>query len=151
MIYDRLARADVYRSLSPLFARAIDYAQTVTTDHPLGRHEIVGDDLFVIAQTYTTKPPEQTRWEAHRTYIDLQLMLAGQERMDVADLADLTPAGEFDVEKDVGFYNFAHDGTSLVVGPGEFAIFYPHDAHRPTIAVAEPMPIWKIVFKIRCA
>jgi biofilm protein TabA len=150
MIHDRLARADVYRSLSPLFARAIDYARNATTSHPLGRHAIEGDDLFAIAQTYTTKPFEQTRWEAHRRYIDLQLMLEGEERMDVVDLENAHPIDPFDAEKDVGFYTCKSPATPLVVRANEFAIFYPHDVHRPTIAVADPMPIWKLVLKIRC-
>lgn len=150
MVFDRLDRAAFYRSLSPNLADAFDWLlRTDFASLPLGRVEIDGDRLFALPQRYTTRPIEQTRWEAHRNYIDIQVILSGRERMDVADVVILEPDGDFDVARDVGFFiDRAAPTTTLVMSTPSFAIFFPHDAHRPTIAVKQPEPIFKIVVKV---
>ena len=153
MIYDLLERIDIYRPLSPRIALAIEFAiaNGQRADLAAGRHEIAGDDVFALVNEYTTKPADAAKWEAHRTYIDLQLMLRGEERMDVADIGALAVSEPYDAARDVIFYTSPNHFQSVRVPASAFAFFFPHDAHRPTVAVAAPMMIRKLVVKIRVA
>lgn len=150
MIFDRLDRITQYRTLSPNLRTAIDWlAGRDLRAMELVKTEVSGTDVFAIPQSYETKAASAAKWESHRRYIDIQIMVDGSERMDVADLATMSDATAYDETKDVILFS----GTSatslpLVVNAGQFAVFFPHDAHRPTVAVDAPTTIRKVVLKV---
>ena len=151
MIFDHFSRLSVYRTLSPTFATAVDYlTSTDVTALPLGRYEVDGDRVFAMVQSYTTKPADQARWETHRRFLDIQLMLVGSERMDVAGVETVGEPTEYDPVKDATFYARHGEYLSLIVRPATFAIFFPHDAHRPTITTETLDVIRKVVVKVAC-
>ena len=57
------------------------------------------------------------------------------------------PSEPFNREKDAQHYDDAPD-TSFVVKPGQFAIFFPEDAHAGCIGEGK---ILKLVIKVRTA
>jgi YhcH/YjgK/YiaL family protein len=76
-------------------------------------------------------------------------MVEGAEVMGCAALADLQVTEPYNVEKDVLF--LTGTGNFFTVSAGMFAIFFPHDAHMPQLAVTTPAPVRKIVVKVRAA
>ena len=54
------------------------------------------------------------------------------------------PAGDYDPDRDIIFYNDRPDGY-VDVAPGEFIIFFPEDAHAPAIAAGN---LFKMVVKV---
>lgn len=114
------------------------------------RIELAGG-AFAIEQVYTTKTPEAARYESHRTYIDLQAILAGEEFMDVADIAQLTLTEDCWEEKDVAFYASISTGSRWRVGSGQVAVFFPVDGHRPSMSVDGPAIVRKSVVKVPVA
>lgn len=152
MIYDLLTRAAAYRSLSPAFARAFDYL--LETDHAKiadGKHLVDGERVFAIYQAYVPKPVAQGRWESHKRYADIQVMLSGSERMGFIDLDRVPYESPFDATKDLGFHmGKLSIGQSVTVLPGEFAVFYPHDAHMPSLALDDSpaLTVRKVVMKV---
>ena len=48
-----------------------------------GSYEIDGDRLFVNVAEYETTAPENRFWEAHKDYLDVHVMLRGEEQIDV--------------------------------------------------------------------
>ncbi|MFR3272854.1 MAG: YhcH/YjgK/YiaL family protein [Slackia sp.] len=127
--------------------RALAYAK----EHDLslleaGRNEIDGDMLFVNACSYDTRVFEDCRFEAHRRYIDVQMVLEGQERIDV-QFVDALEAEPFDEEADNMFLDGAA-AASVVMTPGTFVACFPEDAHKPGIAVNGSEPVKKAVFKV---
>ena len=112
-----------------------------------GSHPIDGERLFVNIVEYTTTTPEERFWEAHRQYLDLHLMLRGQEQIDLAFIQSMAkkeyvPADDFlpmDGEKN----------ASVVLRTGDYLICYPSDGHRTAVAVEGPETIKKAIFKIR--
>ena len=67
MITDKLSNAQLYYPLGARFQRAFEYLQqTDLLSLPIGRFELDGKDLYVMSQEYTSRLPEQGRWEAHR-------------------------------------------------------------------------------------
>ena len=149
MIYDHLKNSAAYTACHPLFPQAFAFIERACReDLPIGRYEINGDRLFAMVQEYDTKEPSACRFEGHRRYIDVQYMVSGIEGMGVMEVSCAETETEYNVEKDVAFFAPAEDATLLAVKGGEFALFYPHDVHRPGMAMGTPAPVRKIVVKI---
>jgi YhcH/YjgK/YiaL family protein len=149
MITDHLNHADRYHAVAPRLARAIEFlTHTDLATLEEGRYELDGSDLFVLVQRYTTKTPEQGRWEVHRQYADLQLVVQGRERMGYGSLGRFT-GGTYDADKDIAFP--AGTGDFLELADGEFVVLWPGEVHMPQMAVGDPAPVKKIVVKIRMA
>jgi YhcH/YjgK/YiaL family protein len=146
MIVDLLANSHLYRGLSPRIDRAFAYLhETDLAALEPGDYEIDGKKIYARALTYTTRLPEQGVWEAHRRYIDLQVMVHGEERICYAPLSRLTP-GAYDAAKD--FLRLSGNGDSITLQSGSFMLLWPDDGHMPCLAVGAPGPIKKVVVKI---
>ena len=146
MIFSALSQSDRYAALHPLFPRAFDYIRN-TDLYALtpGRYHIAGDDLIAIVECVPGRTREMARLEAHRRYIDIQLVLDGIDEMGWKPLADChNPVSDYSREKDIQFF---HDAPVAWVAtpPGHFCIFFPEDAHAPLVATGE---IRKVIFKI---
>jgi YhcH/YjgK/YiaL family protein len=147
MVLDRLDNAALYTGLHPRLEQAFGFLRTADLDRlPLGRHAIASDEIFALAQEYRTKPASEGFWESHRRYIDVQLVVAGRERMGYANLAALAAQKPYDPEKDLLVLEGA--GDFFMVSAGMFTIFTPQDAHMPCLAADEPAMVRKVVVKV---
>ena len=112
-----------------------------------GRTEIKGDDLYVSRYAYMTVPEEESLFEAHRVYTDIQIVLSGTERILCADASSLEHVAE----------DAAHDYTGLkgeassrfTLGAGNVLILFPGEAHKVKCMVGAPSHVEKVVFKVR--
>jgi len=146
MILSALSQSDRYAALHPQFAQVFDYIRnTDLYALPPGRYLIAGEDVFAIVEHVPARTREMARLEAHRRYIDIQLVLDGDEQMGWKPLADCyNPMSEHSMEKDIGFF---HDAPAswVSVPPDHFCIFFPEDAHAPLVGTGQ---IRKVIFKI---
>jgi biofilm protein TabA len=132
--------------------RAFEYlARTDLAALPLGRTAIDGDDVYVTVSEAETRSPEQVRWEAHRRYIDIQLVVRGQEAIGVAAVAGLVTSTPYDAAKDVEFFEPPRESVTLALHAGEFAVFAPGDGHRPSLHLDGPHLTRKAVVKVSVA
>jgi YhcH/YjgK/YiaL family protein len=154
MILDRLEHSIHYASLGKRFAVGFAYLrETDLANLADGRYEIDGKNVLAIVQTYPPKPQAEGRWEAHRNHADIQLVVTGAERMGVTPLETMTVESAYDPQVDVEFYHAA-PGKFFDVNAGEFALFYPHDVHMPSLQLAasssaKPQAVKKVVIKVR--
>jgi YhcH/YjgK/YiaL family protein len=146
MILSALSQSDRYAALHPQFAHVFDYIRnTDLYSLPPGRYLIAGEDVFAIVEHVPARTRDMARLEAHRRYIDIQLVLDGDEQMGWKPLADCyNPVSEHSMEKDIGFF---HDAPAswVSVPPDHFCIFFPEDAHAPLVGTGQ---IRKVIFKI---
>ena len=98
------------------------------------RVELAGG-AFALEQVYLTKQRTEGRWESHRAYIDVQVVVAGEELMEVGDVAQLAVAEDLRPAKDLIFYRPFDGGSVLRVCAGQAAVFFPADAHLPSLHV----------------
>jgi YhcH/YjgK/YiaL family protein len=113
-----------------------------------GRYALDGDRVYVTVAEEQGRPVERARLEAHRRYIDVQTVMAGEERIGWRPLARCAHVtAEYDPARDVAFYGDQAE-TLLEMTPGLFAVFFPEDAHMPLIGAGR---ILKAVAKIRVA
>ena len=106
-------------------------------------------DIMDFIENFKKTDMKPDRYEIHRKYIDLQIVLDGSEEMDWApiDSLKMTDNG-FERGDDIAFY----EGTELstvTLGGDQCAILFPEDGHRPNIMHKNINNVLKIVFKIR--
>jgi YhcH/YjgK/YiaL family protein len=113
------------------------------------RHDIDGDNVYAIVSESMTRNEEDTKFEAHHKYIDIQHVINGAEQMSVSPLSEkkdeLVP---YDPAKDVEFMT-VNNTTSYVATPDKFFIFFPSDIHRPSVKIVENKIVRKVVIKVR--
>jgi YhcH/YjgK/YiaL family protein len=146
MIIDRLENADRYCDMHPGFAKAFAFLRrSDLTELPAERHEIDGDRLFCMISKGPGRPRAEAKLEAHRKYIDIQYVIAGNEEMGWKPTADCRVVDvPYDAENDIGFFKDEPDSWNKVP-PGSFVIFFPQDAHAPLVGNGQ---IHKAVLKI---
>lgn len=114
----------------------------------------LADGAFALEQAYVSKRREHALFESHKAYIDFQLVISGEELMEVLPLAKGAAAAgmvvkdDFTPERDLLFYQQAGRASQLWVRAGDLAVFFPDDAHRPSLALEMPTQVWKTVIKI---
>ena len=146
MILSTLSQSNRYAALHPLFPRAFNYIRD-TDLHQLapGVHQIIEDKLFAIVEHVHGRTREAAKLECHRRYIDIQLVLEGDEQMGWKQLSDChDPVDEYIAERDIRFFNDA-PSTWIATPPDCFCIFFPEDAHAPLVGEGN---IRKVIFKI---
>jgi YhcH/YjgK/YiaL family protein len=154
VITDTIKLCRRYTHLSPRFAAALEFLEKLPADKPIGRYEIDGDNCFALIQSYTSRPqtPAQAIFEAHRRYIDIQFLQAGQETILWAPLDALKKVTQpYDSGKDAAFFAapVPTQMTAIHLRAGDFAIFFPEDGHAPGLECGGPVPVRKVVVKIR--
>ncbi len=112
--------------------------------------DIDGKELFVKVMEYVPKPASENKFETHMVHADLQYVVAGVELMQIVPKKALKPLGEYDKQADYEFYKADQLITDLVVEAGQFTVFYPGEAHKPSCLYQNNQNIVKkLVFKIR--
>ena len=117
-------------------------------DLPLGKQELEGEHLFVSVAEYYGKQKPVALYESHKKYIDIQYVIKGEEIMGLTTLDKVTVREPYSDEKDISFYDF-DGGDYLKATPENFFLFFPEDAHRPSITTGDSVLIKKIVVKIK--
>lgn len=147
MIFGNLENISEYSFLDEQLQKCFKYVkENDILSYEKGKHEIEGDNLFVNIVEYTTTEKENRFWEAHRQYLDVHIMLDGEEQIDVNFISNMKQK-EFEPENDF----LPLEGTSnshVTLRKHDFVIFYPNDGHMTAIKVNEPKAIKKAIFKV---
>ncbi len=114
------------------FEAGVEFLRNLAPDAPDGRHEIDGDRVFCMVQTYETQKKEGREFEAHRDYADIQCLLKGVESILWAPVDKLTVTKKY--ETDYELYSLTENMTEIVLTPGRFCVLLPRDAHAPCVA-----------------
>jgi len=147
VIFDRLTNADSYASL-PTVREALNLIARFGGELPEGGYESADRGIRLSLLTIQTKLEADCRYEAHRHWLDIHYTLEGSELIKLRDVSQLKPLGEFDSEKDIGFYTGEAQAICRVKA-GNFLVCFPQDAHMVCVAEGNPSNVRKIVAKIR--
>ncbi|MFW2488910.1 YhcH/YjgK/YiaL family protein [Clostridium chromiireducens] len=140
-----------YSSINKNFEKAFEYLRGQNLKElAVGKYEIEGEKIFAMIQEYTTEREEQKNWESHEKYIDIQLIVDGQEVMGFAPVSCLEIKEDFRMDKDLIFYNETTNGANIKFKSGDYAIFFPEDGHKPGCALNECSKVKKVVVKVAC-
>lgn len=144
MILDILENGDRYAHLHPLLPTAFAVlSRSDLARLPDGRLEIDGDAIYAMVIRGPGKAPDEALLETHDRHLDVHYVIAGEDQVGWKARTRLsTPAVR--TGEDVAFYAEEPDVVTPL-GPGDFAIHFPEDAHRPMVS---PGDVHKVVVKI---
>lgn len=115
---------------------------------PAGHYELSGENYFNVDEVCTEESGAR-RYESHKKYIDVQLLLEGEEWLAYKPLmekGDLLAAYE---DSDLYFWEFDTEEEFFIpMKKGQYVVLFPSDAHKPLVAPAEPEPVKKVILKI---
>jgi len=115
-----------------------------------GKTVIDGDRIYALVSRYDSREERAGRFESHRKYIDIQMLIEGAEWIFVQPTVELPVSVEYDGQKDIDFRSGAIAGShALLMTPSLAAVLFPEDAHMPCIAIdGKSSPIHKLVLKV---
>jgi YhcH/YjgK/YiaL family protein len=103
---------------------------------------------FAIEQVYNTKLRPDGFFESHRKYIDLQVIVEGEELMEVEAISRLPLAEAYHAERDFIKWGDTALASVLKVRAGDAAIFFPEDGHMPSLCLHGACVVRKTVVKV---
>lgn len=96
-----------------------------------GRYEISGCEVNSSVQVYRPMISEDSLYECHRRFIDLQYLIKGKERVLLLRNSELDPSVPYDAEKDIAFYKSRECGEAIHLSQYNYCLFFPSDYHSP--------------------
>ncbi len=151
MIYDKTSNWKNYFPKNKIWQKVFAFVKKCSVDIEPGRYAIAGEDAYASVFSCDTKPPKEGIYEAHRKQIDVQLLLKGRERVDVTAIDGLTVKTEYNEAKDcILFDDPERLPGAAPLTEGFFAVFFPNDAHKPSLNYGTSAEnVKKIVVKIK--
>ena len=132
-------------------SEALEKCITFACEHdlqnmPNGKYEICGNEIFAVISEYQTSPAAERQWEAHREYVDLQVVIRGEEVVEVSPLSKMI-CRDYNANQDFLMCDGEAEEKVILQGTKGLLLF-PEDAHKPGVENDGSQFIKKIVFKI---
>lgn len=139
----------LYGQLNKYFPIAFDLAKKICQNIPEnGKYSVDADNCYYMVQSYDAKSPFDARFESHREYIDIQIVLDGEEIIRFESKEKLSQSAEY--KPDVEYFAMNKDYDSVRLCRGDMAIIYPDEPHAPGIfAEGSSGHVRKLVVKIK--
>ena len=154
MLTTSVGLAEKYDYLAEKFKKAYEFLKRddLVKLAP-GTYPIAGDEVFAQVQCYTTVPAQEVQFESHNQYCDVQFMVAGCELFGYMPREELKlETKPYDEIRDLTFYAEPEDAVKasyMFLRSGDLAIVPPEDAHKPRCAALAPVPVKKVVVKVK--
>lgn len=150
MIFSSIYSIDDWKAYPEAIRKVIDYLKSndFVKMEP-GVYELEGRDIYVQVFDAETGAVEEKRPESHKDYLDIQFLASGEEKLGFTPYLEKYEVDEYIVERDLIFYKSVENEGFIYATPGCISIFFPHDIHRPAVAVDKPMTVRKVVVKVR--
>lgn len=163
-LFGTLATLRAQAPQSPGFATAFAYVDDLLRPDSAARSRLrslargetrkidLGGGVFAMEQVYETKLRADTFFESHRKYIDVQVVVEGDELMEVIDASRIGVREAYNPDRDLVIHQDAADASLLRVAAGLATIFFPVDVHMPSLRRnAAPELVRKTVVKVPVA
>jgi len=96
------------------------------------RIELTGGS-FALEQVYQPKQRSEGFFESHRKYIDVQVIVEGEELMEWEEISRLVVTQAYNPERDFLKYADTAVASVLRMKTGDVAVFFPNDGHMPSL------------------
>ena len=148
MVGDHLADCETYYVFGERFKKAFEFLKTHDIrEMEVGRHDIDGDDVFILVQEYTSKTIDNCGLEAHEKYADVHYVAEGFEYLGYAHVSRCRETKPYDPVPDAKF--FEKECQFVLLQEGDIAIVFPHDVHMPQKRALVGVPVRKACIKVR--
>lgn len=145
MIIDYLENIGTYRPILRGIDEGLKAVEALGSDPAVGRYEFPGG--YFLVQEGETRPISDGDFEAHRKYIDVQMILKGQEVVAWSDTSTLTESVPYDEAKDKVMYA-GEPAHCNVIKENMVWVAFPNDAHKACRETDQHTGYKKIVMKL---
>lgn len=147
MIYDSIGNFKIY-PYGPAWMKAFNFIKSSDEDSEEKKYDL-GDGIYAVVESYSTKNLESAVFESHQRYVDIQWTISGAEGIYIASSESLEINQEYHFSRDVTFYKTPQNFNNFIRNyPGYFSTFWPNDAHMPKIQIDSFLRVKKGVVKI---
>ncbi len=159
-VLGRLPQITQFFKDKPAFIEAFKYFEQALNVHsevhkriqtlPMNAFEKVPLEhgMFALEQKFYSKARDLCFFESHKKYIDIQLIVSGEELMEYCDIQKCTVEQSYSVERDLITYVMHNNTTKVLLQSGDFGIFFPEDVHLGCQQNNESSLCTKTVIKI---
>ena len=131
---DKVEFAKQYHAHKLWWDKAFAYLKnTDLASLPTGDHPVVGDDVFARVTEGPLKNIDSSKWEAHKYYADIHLVIVGREKIGMGDLSTAKLVVPYNSTRDISFYE--GNGKYYIAEPGTYFIAFTHQIHHPGLEV----------------
>ncbi|UKS54049.1 YhcH/YjgK/YiaL family protein [Mycoplasma feriruminatoris] len=146
MIYDKLSNLNRYLNIHKNIDFAINFINQTNLKDLKDGINVISDTLFYNKFITNTIEKNNAVFESHKKYLDLHILISGDEFIGHEFVDDLNEQVEYNLKDDVCLYKTKTTKT-IYQNNQSFALFFFTDAHSPKIK-ANCDQITKVVFKI---
>lgn len=149
MILADLSRNDYLKSLPPVFARLCQKLKNLDLANlELGWQDLE-EGIRMNVMSFETSPAEGKKAEMHRKFVDIQLLIEGEEMIEYGiSQPDLAKYDDYREEDDYQLTDAIENKNEVILKPNMFAIFLPYEPHKPGNAVNGNKTLKKLVVKV---
>lgn len=150
MIIGDLTRADFKRDLPKVIADVCDHLMTLDLENlELGRHDIT-DQIYMNVMSFDTASAESKQAELHHKYIDVQVLISGQENIEYSvTYPTLSLYTDYNEADDYRLTPEIENKSTLSLRPKMFVVFLPYEPHKPGCNVSnQSVNLKKLVVKV---
>jgi len=140
MIFDKLENISKYNLNLEFVLQDLK-----TQDFAKGKFNICEPQFFGIGLEYTTQPANKALWEAHRKYLDIHVILEGEELIQIADIKSMDEDSAY--EDDFQLFK-GNPGQTIHMREGYFLVLFPNEVHKTSIQTTKISFVRKKVFKV---
>lgn len=149
MLLGDLSRQDCLKSLPPVLVRLCQKLQKLDLINLELGWQNLEDGIRMNVMAFETSPAEGKKAEIHRKFIDIQLLIEGEEMIEYGiKEPDLTKYDEYQAEDDYQLTPAIDDKNEVILQPNMFAVFLPYEPHKPGNSVNGNKPLKKLVVKV---
>jgi len=150
MIFDAIENLKKYANIPQQDAILKFLQETDVLRLSEGDIEIKGKDLYVKVLRYVPKDAAENNFETHKIYTDVQMIINGEEKMQVVNTKYLQEITGYNKESDFQFFSAQKYISDIVVRENEFVVFFPGEPHKPGCNYQQrDKPVLKLVFKVK--
>lgn len=151
MIYDSAKNIAQYSALNADLESVVREALAYAGERfSAGRVVVDGERVYLNLASYQTHDASSAVAEAHKAYVDVMVMLDGEETVYVQHTEQLKEITQpYNADTDALLGKLSEQATAVILCPGDFLILFPQDAHMPGCHAHEPSSVKKVIGKIR--
>ncbi|QHB17812.1 N-acetylneuraminate anomerase [Mannheimia pernigra] len=149
MLLADLSRDDYAKSLPPVFARLCGKLKALDLANLALGWQDLEEGIRMNVMSFETSPAEGKKAEMHRKFVDIQLLIEGEEMIEYSlSQPNLSKYDEYRDEDDYQLTDEIDDKNEVILKPNVFAIFLPYEPHKPGNTVNENKTLKKLVVKV---
>lgn len=146
MILTNLNDSQKNKTLNEKIQKCIEYVKNNDIlSFETGVYEIE-DGIKMNYDNYNSKEEKDGLWESHIKYLDVQVMLDGEEYIAVNNIKNMKKKSK-DQKNDIIFF-IGDELFKIPLKKDDILILYPEDVHMPGLKIRKSIFNKKVVFKI---